>query len=737
MKLANSRWVKGNSAATFKTLLISFIIVFFVPVIVAVVFYSRIEHIMIENAHRAHESTLERAKQAVDGYMNEINRLTMQIGFNSELKRYMERSDHEDPQDLYRLISFVNELSLYNSINPIIGQYYVYLHRSDTILAPKLKVDSETFYDRMIRFEGLSYEQFYDKYLAAAHYNQYYPVQRVYSGSGLQQASDVLLYVQSLPIGEKEEIQATFFVLIDEQKFSDLFQSIPYADDSGFQIIDKDGRVLLAKNSFKEPISPENHVTSRKVSDINGWTFLVSVPKHIVLAQVEEVKSHALLLFLLCFILGGAACYYLAFRNYMPVRKLLKSISELTDQREKLNTTLHQYLPIVRSDYLSRLIRGRIHSDSLNRQELEKMGVHLPHDVYLVVIAEIDDCSRLIREDSEQEWGLVRFIIGNAAVEMLEGNVYSIELDRHRMALLINTKTADEIREKRIRNQLEKWQAFLKKRLRTYITIGVSEMHEGIDKISQCYLEADHALEYKLVKGEGAILYYQEVSRLGTRTYYFPVEMEVQLTNFVKMSDVVSVERLLEQIYEMNFVRQSISPEMSKQLFNDLVSCLNKLAASLELTSHPIGDEWKIPSQVYEGCSSAEEMMERTRGMVLQLCEAVSATRTDSSERIYVKIKEYIDEHFRENSISLHSIAEHLNMSPSYLSVSFKKHSGQTISDYVLRVRIEHAKSLLSDHKLTITDIAQKVGYANNIGFIRAFKRLEGITPGQYRQSMS
>ena len=81
---------RGNHAATFKTLLISFVIVFFVPVTVAVVFYSRIENIMIENSHRAHESTLERAKQAVDGYMNEINRLTMQIGFNPELRRYMD-----------------------------------------------------------------------------------------------------------------------------------------------------------------------------------------------------------------------------------------------------------------------------------------------------------------------------------------------------------------------------------------------------------------------------------------------------------------------------------------------------------------------------------------------------------------------------------------------------------------------------------------------------------------------
>lgn len=753
IKRMRSKWFQGNQASTFKKLLLSFIVVFFVPVIVAVLFYSRIENIMIDNAHRSHASALDQAKQVIDGYINEMNRLTIQLGFNPELKRAIDRSDYDDPEALYRLISLLEEMSLYNSLNPIIGQYYIYMHNTDTIISPSLKVDSKTFYHHLLSYEGMTYEEFYAALLSERQNSRYYPLRQVRTGPGKQVVSQKLTFAQSLPFGENNAMKATLFIFIDESKFSELFQSIQYADNSSFMIIDKDGRVLLEQHYGDKGIRSvsrdsgtaaddsdrmgrqNDYVTSRAVSEVNGWTFVLDVPKKIVLAQVEEVKSLALLLFLICFVLGGAACHYLAFRNYAPVRRLMKSVSDLSDQREKLNTAIHDYLPIVRSDYLNRLIRGRIHSHSLNHQEMERMNIRLPYAAFMVVVAEIDDCSNFIKGDSEQEWGLVRFIMANSAIEMLNGHVYPIELDRHRIALLINLPTEDEGEPNEVRAVLESWQQFLGKRLRTYITIGVSEMHHSMDMISQCYLEADNALEYKLVKGEGAILYYCEVSRWGTGTYYFPMELEVQFVNFIKMSDMTSVERLLEQIYEMNFIRQSITPEMSNQLFSDLLSGLNKLAASLNVPFPSMDQEWKTPFQVYDGCSSAEEMMERTKELAMALCHEVSATKTDSAERIYIKMKEYIDAHFMENSLSLHSISEHLQMSPSYLSVSFKKQSGQTISDYILRVRIEHSKALLANQKLTTTHIAEQIGYANNIGYIRAFKRLEGITPGQYRQS--
>ncbi|MNG34810.1 Arabinose operon regulatory protein [compost metagenome] len=74
-------------------------------------------------------------------------------------------------------------------------------------------------------------------------------------------------------------------------------------------------------------------------------------------------------------------------------------------------------------------------------------------------------------------------------------------------------------------------------------------------------------------------------------------------------------------------------------------------------------------------------------------------------------------------------------MTPQYLSTFFKKHQGQNLLDYITTKRIQQAKLLMQNKELTIVQIAQKVGYNNDVVFIRAFKKVEGVTPGKYRET--
>lgn len=97
-------------------------------------------------------------------------------------------------------------------------------------------------------------------------------------------------------------------------------------------------------------------------------------------------------------------------------------------------------------------------------------------------------------------------------------------------------------------------------------------------------------------------------------------------------------------------------------------------------------------------------------------------------------IKLFINEHFGEN-ITLDSIADSAFLSASYASRLFKKELGISIMDYLLQVRMNEAKKLLKDTTLQIEEVASRTGYADSSYFTKVFRKAEGITPSQYRQS--
>jgi AraC-like DNA-binding protein len=84
-------------------------------------------------------------------------------------------------------------------------------------------------------------------------------------------------------------------------------------------------------------------------------------------------------------------------------------------------------------------------------------------------------------------------------------------------------------------------------------------------------------------------------------------------------------------------------------------------------------------------------------------------------------------------SISTASLAQELGLNPDYLSRIFRQQTGETISAWLRNWRLHIAKGLLSEGKLSIAQVAEKVGIEDPRYFSRLFKKQEGISPSQYR----
>ena len=108
---------------------------------------------------------------------------------------------------------------------------------------------------------------------------------------------------------------------------------------------------------------------------------------------------------------------------------------------------------------------------------------------------------------------------------------------------------------------------------------------------------------------------------------------------------------------------------------------------------------------------------------------------THAPERMIDCVISDILNHYTED-IQLTTLASKYSVSIARLSTEIKKKIGMTFSDYVAQLRIQRAKELLADETMTVSEIAEIVGYNDYFYFIKVFKKVQGISPSKYRKTL-
>ncbi|MGQ0641406.1 MAG: AraC family transcriptional regulator [Gemmatimonadaceae bacterium] len=137
-------------------------------------------------------------------------------------------------------------------------------------------------------------------------------------------------------------------------------------------------------------------------------------------------------------------------------------------------------------------------------------------------------------------------------------------------------------------------------------------------------------------------------------------------------------------------------------------------------------NDGSLPLALDEGAVSTLDALRRA-----------SATETNARRARWLNLaREYVSAHFRE-TFSLAELAQLAGVHPAYLSRAFRRHTGETLSALVRRLRLEHAAERLAASDAAIGHIGLDVGFADHSHFTREFKRATGTTPQAYRQLFS
>lgn len=199
-----------------------------------------------------------------------------------------------------------------------------------------------------------------------------------------------------------------------------------------------------------------------------------------------------------------------------------------------------------------------------------------------------------------------------------------------------------------------------------------------------------------------------------------------KLENCTATGDFTGVARLLDEIYNRNFVENRLTDFQRQYLFCRLIGALARMPGS-ETSADA------LPGDLLHRTES--EFFAWLKARLAEACEEARDRSTQKSQLFADGVRGYIDENYARYDLSLSALALHFGVTGSYLSTIFKKQMGTTFSAYLEQVRILHAERLLGERRLTIDEIAERVGYTNSDSFRRAYKRARGISPSQYKEN--
>lgn len=273
------------------------------------------------------------------------------------------------------------------------------------------------------------------------------------------------------------------------------------------------------------------------------------------------------------------------------------------------------------------------------------------------------------------------------------------------------------------RGEADRVAATVNAELVTPVRIGISKLGSSQHAIRMTYHQARLALwEIALCKNPCVSNFYQddEERRPNERV----IELYRTMDELLERTDL-SEESAIEAA--------EVIGEQSGKQYSNLRAMVTLYAMALR-KKYPCPLDEKIHTAVFETwfVSNTQDV----RDCLVRLCKAMReaiAARDNAQQSLLTRnALQFIRLHAVEG-LSLNEVAENLCISANYLSALIRKETGVTFHEHVLAAKMQIARTMLSDPRILVNEVADAVGYGNYISFYNAFKRIEHMTPTEYR----
>ena len=219
------------------------------------------------------------------------------------------------------------------------------------------------------------------------------------------------------------------------------------------------------------------------------------------------------------------------------------------------------------------------------------------------------------------------------------------------------------------------------------------------------------------------------------QTVHNTFALEQTLTNIVRKGDVAA---LREWINNAPAVRGGIlSADGFRQMKNTFIVTATLISRAAIRGGMDINDAFYLSDEYIQKCElldSVDRIINLHYHMVLDYTEQVEKIRKGASpSKLVIDVSNYVQHHLSE-PIDVEALARSVFLSRTYLAAKFKKESGTTLTDFILKEKVEEAKRLLRYTDKQATAIAAYLGFSSQSHFSNVFRKYAECSPLEYRK---
>ena len=739
-------------------LAVPYLIVIFLPLLSVLclggVILNNYQEQIIRDKQKNIEIAFERFLQRIDAVEN----LAYMIAQSDVMEQYMYDSLSNRRHTVLDCMEMKNQLSNSWSNSDVTELYFYDVDNQSIITSHSVLSEAEGYFRFFYQIDGLTAGESADRvagFRKGMGYNT--AINVIIEGK----KASVLEYHISLPVNMAiNDVQGQLVLVMKRDKiFSDFYDVMQ--EQGEFYVYDSKDNLIFGSGNIYENLLDLQTATALQRTDVSGksvysmvcrsddseWKVKMYLPELEKMGIVENLMPYALLFVVLPIMVSVLLCTYFTFRKHKDIYEIwrlfkgeeesdlektqeevsYKLIKEYANRLVNENVTFRKqivdYERSRKQEILEKVIRNTYEDSSEMKKALETVNLQMKEGKCVVL------CLRYLGTSYRtwvSETMTIRELVKGMLSSLLEQQFEIVDTSARETVCILFIGDVENP-EAAMRDILSGLKVEITYNWGIEVEIAAGGWVESLEHAGESYKQAKEVIRYNETS-EKEIYLYADLKNLENM-YYYPKNLDEKIYNYVALGMAKEAKETIRRIYQENFGNREVAlsakaSEMIKDRLRDsLMSMAPKCSVSLENTADELNAERDI-----------QRYFERIYACIDWIAGEIKNKKVLQQNQSALKIIRFVNQNYCDNTLSLKLISREFGFNETYVSSLFRKTYGENFSSVIEKLRIKKACELIRNTDMKISDVAGAVGYASDASFRRAFKKVKGATPGEYRE---